>query len=332
MANQKDEMKLIRMSEVEATEIKWLWYPYIPFGKITVIQGDPGDGKTTVVLAIAAAITTGAALPESDKTHEPMSVIFQTAEDGLGDTVKPRLVQSGADCGRVIVIDESEKELSLSDLRIEQAITLTGAKLFILDPLQAYLGADVDMHRANEIRPVLKRISLIAEKTGCAVVVIGHLNKGGSKSQDRGLGSIDIQAAARSVLTVGRIKGKPYTRAIVQGKNNLAPEGQAIGFELDPATGFRWIGTLPITIDELLSGVMPERDTAYDKAIDFIKNELADGEKPAALLFEKANSEGIQERTLRSAKQALAVPSYRRDKKWWWGALPSAGGDENEEI
>ena len=171
MADKKNELKLIRMNEVEATEIDWLWYPYIPYGKITVIQGDPGDGKTTAVLAIAAAVTTGATLPESKTAAEPMSVIFQTAEDGLGDTVKPRLVQSGADCGRVIVIDESEKELSLSDLRIEQAITLTGAKLFILDPLQAYLGADVDMHRANEIRPILKRISAVAEKTGCAVVV-----------------------------------------------------------------------------------------------------------------------------------------------------------------
>jgi RecA-family ATPase len=128
-----------------------------------------------------------------------MTVIFQTAEDGLGDTVKPRLVQSGADCGRVIVIDESEKELSLSDLRIEQAIIQTGAKLFILDPLQAYLGANVDMHRANEIRPILKRIGAIAEQTGCAIVVIGHLNKGTNKSQYRGLGSIDIQAAACSV-------------------------------------------------------------------------------------------------------------------------------------
>ena len=164
MAIQEEDLKLIHMNEVEATAIDWLWYTYIPYGKITVIQGDPGDGKTTVVLAIAAAVTTGAALPESKSTTEPMTVIFQTAEDDLSDTVKPRLVQTGADCGRVIVIDESEKELSLSDLRIERAITLTGAKLFILDPLQAYLGADVDMHRANEIRPVLKRIGAIAEQ------------------------------------------------------------------------------------------------------------------------------------------------------------------------
>jgi len=141
MAYSKEELKLIRMNEVEATAINWLWFPYIPYGKITVVQGDPGDGKTTVVLAIAAAVTMGLPLPESKSAAEPMTVIFQTAEDGLSDTVKPRLVQSGADCGRVIVIDESEKELSLSDFRIEQAIVQTGAKLFIIDPLQAYLRA-----------------------------------------------------------------------------------------------------------------------------------------------------------------------------------------------
>ncbi len=330
MADRNENLKLIRMNEVEAQEIDWLWYPYIPYGKITVIQGDPGDGKTTVVLAIAAAVTTGAALPETGKSVPPMSVIFQTAEDGLGDTVKPRLVQSGADCGRVIVIDESEKELSLSDIRIEQAIEQTGAKLFILDPLQAYLGADVDMHRANEIRPVLKRISGVAEKTGCAIVVIGHLNKGGSKSQYRGLGSIDIQAAARSVLTVGRIKGKQYTRAIVQGKNNLAPEGQAIGFELDPQTGFRWIGVLSVTIDELLSGVMPERDTTYDRAVAFLQTELAEGERPAVMLYKKAEEMAISERTLRSAKAALGCKAFKRDKRWYWAALPSAEGGEDE--
>jgi hypothetical protein len=260
-----------------------------------------------------------------------MSVIFQIAEDGLSDAVKPRLVQNGADCGRVIVIDESEKELSLSDLRIEQAIALTGARLFILDPLQAYLGADVDMHRANQIRPILKRIGTVAEKTGCAVVVVGHLNKGANKSQYRGLGSIDIQAAARSVLTVGRIGGKPYTKAIAQGKNNLAPEGKAIGFELDPQAGFRWIGVLTVTIDELLSGVMPERDTTYDRAVDFLKSEFADGEKPAAELYETAAEQDISERTLRNEIQALGIRSFKKEKRWFWAALPGAEGGEHEQ-
>ena len=251
-SSKPETLKLIRMSDVEATEVKWLWYPYIPFGKITMFQGDPGDGKTTTILAIAAALTRGLPLPEGKTINAPMNVIFQTAEDGLNDTVRPRLDQAGADCSRVIVIDEEEKSLTLADKRIEQALIQTGAKLLVLDPLQAYLGSNVDMHRANEIRPILKSIGTVAEKTGCAVVVLGHLNKGTNKSQYRGLGSIDIQAAARSVLTFGRIKGKKFSRAFAQGKNNLAPEGKSIGFELDPKTGFRWSGVSEVTIDELL--------------------------------------------------------------------------------
>ena len=319
-------------STFETEEICWLWYPYIPFGKITVIQGDPGEGKPTAVLEIAAAVTMGVPLPETTTAAGPMNVIFQTAEDGLGDTVKPRLTHAGADCQRVIVIDESEKELTLSDARIEQALEQTGAKLFILDPLQAYIGSDVDMHRANEIRPVLKRISAIAAKTGCAMVVVGHLNKGSNKSQYRGLGSIDIQAAARSVLTVGRIKDKKYTRAIAQGKNNLAPEGRTVGFELDPETGFRWIGVLDMTIDDLLSGAMPEHDTTYDRAIDFLKAELANGEKPAAEVYAKAADQGIQERTLKKAKAALGISSFKHEKKWYWNGLPTAGSDAGESL
>jgi len=318
-----DTLKLIRMSEIATEAIKWLWYPYIPFGKITVIQGDPGDGKTTAVLAIAAAVTTGKPLPESKETIGPVAVIFQTAEDGLGDTIKPRLEQAGADCERVIVIDETDKALSLLDKRIETALLQTGAKLLILDPLQAYLGADVDMHRANEIRPVLKRISTIAEQTGCAVVVVGHLNKGTNKSQYRGLGSIDIQAAARSVITVGRVKGKQYVRAIAQGKNNLAPEGRTIGFELDPDTGFKWTGVLEMTIDDLLSGSMPERDTTYDRAVDFLKNELAEGRRPAAELFKKAAEQDISEKTLRNAKKSLDVKVTKDGKRWFW-VMPTA--------
>ena len=152
----KKELKLIRMSDVQPEEVNWLWYPYIPFGKLTIIQGDSGEGKTTFVLAVISAMTKGEALPERDSA-EPVNVIYQTAEDGLADTIRPRLDALGADCSRVLVIDESKKELSLSDERIKQAIEETDAKLIVLDPLQAYLGADVDMHRANEVRPISAR-------------------------------------------------------------------------------------------------------------------------------------------------------------------------------
>jgi len=331
-------LKLINMNDVEVEEIRWLWYPYIPFGKITVIQGDPGNGKTTMILAVAAAVTKGEPLPRSEtadskkeSTEEPLTVIFQTAEDGLSDTVKPRLLQAGADCSRVIVIDESEKELSLCDTRIEEALIKTGAKMFILDPLQAYLGAEVDMHRANEIRPVLKRISLLAEKTGCAVVVLGHLNKGQNKSQYRGLGSIDIQAAARSVLTVGRIKGREYERAFAQGKNNLAPEGKSIAFELNPDTGFRWNGAHPITIDELLDGKI-DKQTALGNAQQFLIETLTGNEILATEIFELATEHEISERTLKRAKSELGIRSFKKYDKWFWTIDPAVKKQESQEC
>lgn len=270
-----------------------------------------------MVLAIAASVTKGEALPEGIAPPEPLNVIFQTAEDGLGDTVKPRLIQAGADCSRVMVIDESEKALSLGDGRIEEALIKTGAKVIIFDPLQAFLGSELDMHRANEVRPLLKRIGMIAEKTGCAVIVVGHLNKSVSKSQYRGLGSIDIYAAARSVLTVGRIKGNQHQRAFAQGKNNLAPEGKSISFELHPDSGFRWIGVHPISIEELLSGNI-DKETASERAQDFLIAELTGKTVPAKELFDLAEEQDIAERTLKRAKSILNVRSFKKDNKWYW--------------
>ena len=173
----KTELKLISMRDVQAEAVQWLWYPYIPRGKLTIVQGDPGEGKTTFVLAVIAALTRGEALPESEQALEALNVIYQTAEDGLADTIKPRLDAAGADCSRVLVIDESQRELTLCDKRLEQAVQQAKAQLIVLDPIQAYLGDGVDMHRANEVRPVLKRVAAMAERTGCAVILIGHMNK-----------------------------------------------------------------------------------------------------------------------------------------------------------
>lgn len=165
-----------------------------------------------------AALTKGEALPEREPL-DPVNILYQTAEDGLADTIRPRLDALGADCSRVLVIDESKRELSLSDERIRQAMEETGAKLLVLDPLQAYLGAEVDMHRANEVRPILKRLELWQNRWGGAVILIRHLNKmQGQKSGHRGMGSVDFQAAARSVLLVGRTKEDPQLRIVVRTK------------------------------------------------------------------------------------------------------------------
>ena len=229
------DLRIINMEDVEATKVKWLWYPYIPYGKITIIQGDPGEGKTTLVLNLAAKLTRGEKtrgekLPESVKAAEPINVLYQSAEDGLADTIKPRLIAANADTSRVMVIDETDIELSMTDHHLEAAIQQTGAKLVILDPLQAYLGAKVDMHRANEVRPVFKHLAAVAEKYECAIVLIAHLNKtAGMKAAYRMLGSVDITAAARSILIVGRVKNNPTVRVMVHSKSSLAPEGEPGG-------------------------------------------------------------------------------------------------------
>ena len=179
---------------------------------------------------------------KKERTGEKMKVIYQTAEDGLGDTIKPRLLSAEADCNNILVIDDSDKALTVSDERLEEAVRQTNAKLIVLDPLQGYLGAEVDMHRANEIRPLMHRLSTLADKYKCAVVLIGHMNKSSvGKSNYRGLGSIDIHAAARSVVVCGRVKDEPEIRVLCQIKSSLAPERTPIAFRLSEEKGFEWI-------------------------------------------------------------------------------------------
>jgi hypothetical protein len=318
----RPQMKLIKMNEVQAQAVQWLWYPYIPYGKITLVQGDPGDGKTTFVLAVAALLTGGKPMPECESTESPTpcTVIYQTAEDGLADTIKPRLVEVGADCSRVVVIDESETPLSFSDSRIEQAIAATGAKLLILDPLQAYLGVDVDMHRANEIRPIFKTLAGVAERTGCAVLIIGHMNKAMSQTKGmyRGLGSIDIAAAVRSILLVGRDKEHENTRVMAHLKSSLAPEGVPIAFELDE-DGFRWVGAYEIALDDLLNGTRAEKETTKEaQAITLILEMLRNGETPCNEIYAHLAEYGIGRRTAENAKQAAGVKAFRKGAAWYW--------------
>ena len=206
---------MLRMADVELTSVDWLWFPYIPFGKLTIIQGNPGEGKTYFAMRLAAACTNRKPLPGME-TLEPFNIIYQTAEDGLGDTVKPRLIEADADLERVLVIDDRDIPLTLADERIARAIRENNAKLVIIDPVQAFLGADVDMNRANEVRPIFRSLGDIAQATGCAIVLIGHLNKAaGTQSTYRGLGSIDITAAVRSLLFIGKLKDNPTTRVLI---------------------------------------------------------------------------------------------------------------------
>ena len=323
---QNVELKLIHMEDVVSKEVEWLWYPYIPYGKITIIEGDPGEGKTTLVLKLAAALSRGLPLPcDDDKEYEPIHIIYQTAEDGIEDTIKPRLEKAGADCSMIRVIDETDKELSMTDDRLEQAIIETKARLIILDPIQAYIGATVDMHRANEIRPVLKHLGIIAEKHNCAIILISHMNKASSsKSTYRGLGSIDIQATARSVLLVARLRDKPNIRIMAHDKSSLAPAGDAIGFEMTEDNGMVCIGPYDITIDELLSGNEGRGKKKLDIAENFIKEYFGTNKViPSNEIMMEAAKRGIKRNTLLSAKKKLGITSDKEKAEdgtiyWTW--------------
>ena len=304
--SKKDSVKIIRMSDVELTPVEWLWKPYLPFGKLSVLQGNPGEGKTYFAMHLAAACTNGKLLPNMGRM-EPFNVIYQTAEDGLGDTVKPRLIEAGADLDRVLVIDDSDVQLTLSDERIEKAIIENNARLVIIDPIQAYLGADVDMNRANEVRPIFMRLGQVAQRTGCAILLIGHLNKAaGMQSLQRGLGSIDIAAAVRSVLFIGKLKHDPTMRILTHEKSSLAPPGVSLAFSLGDEGGFRWVGEYDITADEMLSGIEPQRETKTQQAKDLICTLLAGGKQVLSEDIDKAALErGIPGRTVRDAKREL---------------------------
>ena len=245
-----------------------------------------------------------------------------TPEDGLGDTVKPRLIEAGADENRILNIVEDNKSLSLLDERIEKAIVQTGARLMILDPMQGYLGDKIDMNRANEIRTVLKNVAAVAERTGCAIVLVGHLNKAsGMSSAYRGLGSIDFRAAARSVLLVGRLRKEPSVRVIVHDKSSLAPEGKSMAFNLGNDAGFYWIdGYEDISSEDILSGFGITAETKTAQAEELIRSALAGGnEIPCDEIFRTAERKQISRRTVNEAKKNIPeIVTKKVGAKWMW--------------
>lgn len=310
-------------SNVRPKPVEWLWYPYIPLGKLTVIQGDPGEGKSTFVLNLVARLTFGQPMPDGYKPGGRRVAIYQCAEDGMADTIKPRLQQAGADCEKVAYIIDNDIALTLEDGRIEMAIKQTRASVFIVDPIQAFIPPDSDMQSATKMRSVLRKLANIAERNHCAVILIGHMNKGsGAKSLYRGLGSIDIAAIARSVLMISRDENRPGIRYMFPIKSSLAPEGPAIAFSFKEGGGLEWHGIYDLNTTQLVDSVTvktSKRDKARAKLIQMLEK----GDKPAKEVYAGLSEIGVGSRTVEKVKKELQIYTYRSGGTWYW-SMPEA--------
>lgn len=314
---------VVRMADVEPEDVGWLWYPYLPRGKLTILEGDPGAGKTWLALAIAAAITRGRvpAGRADAPTTEPASVLYLTGEDGLADTLRPRLDAAGADVSRMHVLigwqqEEMQGAITLSDLApLEAAITQVKPALVVIDPIQAYLGARVDMHRANETRPILTALAALGEQYGCTPLCIRHLSKAAQdRTIYRGLGSIDFAAAARSILLAGQDPRDQCRRMLAHAKSSLAALGPSLAYELREGQ-FLWAAESPLIAEDLLRPQPTDEErSAVDEAQDWLREILADGPQPTNEIMKAAKKAGIAEITLRRAK--LGLVKARKDQSY----------------
>jgi hypothetical protein len=334
--------RVLRVADVQAERVCWLWAGWVPRGKVAVLDGDPGLGKSTALLDLAARVSAGSTLPDESALGAAADVLVLSAEDGIADTIRPRLEAAGADLNRVHVLasvrdDEAERPPELpADLPLIERITgERDVALIVVDPLLAFLAGSVDSHRDQDVRRSLHALATVAERTGAAIVVVRHLNKtGGSRALYRGGGSIGIIGAARSGLLVAEDPHEPDRRVLASIKSNLAKRPDALAFRLVPdadrdVARISWEGVVDLDADALLGPRLTDSDrTAHNEAADFLREMLDAGPRAAGEVKTAARAAGIAERTLDRAKTAMAVRAVKEgfgaDGRWLW-ALPNDG-------
>jgi len=338
--------ELICLATVAPRSVDWLWEPYIPARMLTMISGDPGTGKSYLALAVAADLTPGRLLHGS--ACAASNVLYLTSENPTAEVVRPRFDLLGGDPKRMFLLNgtlktEGGKEkrgaITLDNVHaLDAAIIKTSARLVIVDPIQSYLGSGVDLHRSNETRPVLDGLANLAEKHNCAIVLLRHLSKlSGGKAIHRGLGSIDLSGAVRSEMLAGTLPDDPDSRALVHVKSNVGPFGQTLGYLIDNEGRFAWTGDSAITAQELLDAPSarsaPEDGRARNRAVAWLADVLKPGSKEQKEVQKLAEEAGISNATLRRAKDALEVRSFKAGMSgpWHW-ALAEGELDSTQDA
>jgi hypothetical protein len=338
------------LSSVEPEDVSWLWPSWLALGKLALVDGDPGLGKSAMTLDLAARVSAGKTFPDGAPC-EPAGVVLLSAEDGLADTIRPRLDAAGADTTRILALatvpDEDGHDRLLSipeDLGlIEKGIRRMGARLVVVDPLMAFLSGETNSHRDQDVRRALAPLAGLAERTGSSVLVVRHLNKGTANNPlYRGGGSIGIIGAARMAFVVGKDPQDENRRVLASTKNNLAKPAASLLFSLEEAARgavrVLWHGETEISAKDLLATPQDEEKAdARSEAVEFLNDVLADGPLSAKQVVQEADDAGIAEKTLRRAQKLLGVMAYRESTpgekrgsgRWVW-KLPMVEVVEND--
>lgn len=322
------DLKVRRMADVEVEHVDWLWELRIARGYLTIVEGIEGEGKSTVLVALAAAVTCGSGLVGMN-VSEPENVLWLSAEDGLSTMLKPRLLAAGADCARVFA---SEQPFTLDDQgfqALREQIALYRPAMVVIDPVFAYTKGDPS--KGADARACTNLLKQLAEEFSCAIVLVRHIgkSKGGGDPRAAGLYSIEWRAAARSVLVCGSDPDDQGKRALAQSKNNLGPFAESIGYKISPDANspsgarFEWLGVSDLTAKRILAAAQPEdQKSERADAATWLQDYLEPGEQKAAEVIKESRAEGISKRTLDRAKKDIGVMSrsegYGKDKVWFW--------------
>lgn len=324
----------VRMSDVTPQPVRWLWPGRVALGKVTLLSGDPGLGKSAVTLDIAARVTRGDCWPDAPDTRtEPGGVILLSAEDDPADTIRPRLDAMGADTTRIIAleatsVDMGQRPVNLStDIRtIEETIeAMSDCRMVVIDPIAAYLGV-TDSHKNADVRAVLAPLSVMAARHGVAVVAVAHLNKAtGGRAIHRSNGSMAFVAAARAAWIIAKDPHNDARRLMLPAKNNLAPDSGGLAYRVDGASNGALVVTwesepVRMSADEALA-LNTEADAGASKAEDareWLRDLLAEGPKPAKDIEALAEQDGIAFRTVERVKHSLGVESVRVEGVRCW--------------
>jgi hypothetical protein len=326
-------LSVVKASNVEREEVEWVWTGRVPRRKTTIIEGDPGLGKSTLTLDVAARVTRGWPMPGCDVESAPADVVLLCSEDGIADTIKPRLAAHGADLDRVHIVtgvpagDGLNRPFTIPhDVPLLRELVLrVNAALIIIDPLIAHLAGGVNSYKDHDVRIALAPLSALAEESGAAIVFVRHLVKSrAGQAIHQGGGSIGFIASVRSALVVVKDPDDPVGRIVASQKSNLAPPSRSLRFTLESASPtdparIHWRGESDHSASELLAD--PERgddSSALDEAVEFLRAELSGGARWSKEIQRLYRDAGHTDATVRRARPKAGVSTDKVGDRWMW--------------